>query len=53
MHEGRVAGELPAGASEQQVIALAAGQAPPPVAPDTGVGAGSDADAGARPEEGS
>jgi ribose transport system ATP-binding protein len=51
MHEGRVAGELPAGASEQQVIALAAGQAPPPVAPDTG--AGSDADAGARPEEGS
>ena len=29
MHEGRVAGELPAGASEQQVIALAAGQPAP------------------------
>jgi ABC-type sugar transport system ATPase subunit len=27
MHEGRIAGELPAGATEQQVIALAAGHA--------------------------
>jgi hypothetical protein len=25
LHEGRIAGELPAGATEQQVIALAAG----------------------------
>jgi ribose transport system ATP-binding protein len=28
MHEGRIAGELPAGATEHQVIALAAGQSP-------------------------
>jgi ribose transport system ATP-binding protein len=32
MHEGRIAGELPAGATEHEVIALAAGHAPEDVA---------------------
>jgi ribose transport system ATP-binding protein len=31
MHEGRIAGELPAGATEHEVIALAAGHHPEPV----------------------
>jgi ribose transport system ATP-binding protein len=33
LHEGRIAGELPAGASEQQVIALASGHEVEEVAP--------------------